>query len=208
MANLLSSFLEEQGNLLTPVFPVETNYKSSLVGDALSASPRLVVKNTDKAIFKSGDTLSINGQKYDISYKNVLDVVNLLNKEGVYIKFLDNTVGWDLPAACILDFSNSETLETKLTHTPFSLESLNILKNQGISPQGDTIVRPILAFDKRGNQKGFETNGSYITSVHDFSKGTLLLYNVLSPTFLIKISDNKFSTTRTDILSKYMDTTQ
>lgn len=205
MANMLNDEYNSTTSFLTPVFPVSPNYKSSLIGEATNASPRLIVKDTVNSIKKEGDTLSINGTKIDIGYKNILDFVNILKEHGIQIKFLDNTIGWDYPAACILDFTNHEFNEVNLTHLPYDLTIHSVLKNNTITPLTDLTVKPEIAFDNKGNQKGFSTNNNFVTKVVDFTVHTKLLYSILSPSFLIKVSDNKFSTTKTDVLAKHID---
>lgn len=205
MANILNDDYNSQTSFLTPVFTVPTNYKSSLKGDAQTASPRLVVKNTIHSISKDGDTLTVNGVKIDIGYKNILDIVNILKGYEIDIKFLDNTVGWDYPAACILDFTNKEFHEVDLTHLPYDLEVHRLFKNNTIETIRDVVIKPELVFDTKGNQKGFKCTGNFVVSVEDYTANTNLLYSVHSDTFLIKVSDKKFSTTKTDVLAKHMD---
>lgn len=203
MANILSDRLVSNKN--TPVFPVATNYSSSTRGDGLESANRLVITNTTTNISKSGDTLSIGKEKFEIAHKNVLDVVLLLQSKGVNIKFLDNSLGWNLPAACIIDFTNEEFKQDKLTHIPFNLESLNILTNKGIESYEPTVIKPEIVMDTYNNKKTFTVNENYLTEVKDFTKEHKIVYRVFSSSFLIKINDNKFTTTKSDVLTKYMD---
>lgn len=204
MPNLVSDKYNKDALLLTPVFPVKTNYGSSEVGESLKAVPRLKV-TTDLEIKKITDTLTIGKNVYDISDKNVLDVVNLLSKEGVSVSFLANTNGWDLPAACIKDFTNKEYGEAVISHIPFSLESINTLKNQGIVSIENTVIKAVLVIDMYSNQKSYKQNEVYIVDIKNYSNRDKVIYTVSSPSFLIKISPETFTTTKTDLIAKHID---
>lgn len=204
MPNLVSDKYNKDSLLLTPVFPVKTNYGSSEVGESLKAVPRLKV-TTDIEIKKITDKLTIGKNVYDISNRNVLDVVNILTKEGIAVSFLDNTNGWDLPAACIKDFTNKEYGETGISHLPFSLESINTLRNQGINSIENTVIKAILVIDMYSNQKSYKQNESYIVDIKNYSNRDKVIYTVFSPSFLIKISPELFTTTKTDLIAKHID---
>lgn len=204
MPNLVSDKYNKDSLQLTPVFPVKTNYGSSEVGESLKATPRLKV-TTDVEIKKITDTLTIGKNIYDISDKNVLDFVNILTNEGVSVSFLDNTNGWDLPAACIKDFTNKEYNETVISHIPFSLESVNTFKNQGIVSIANTTVKAVLVIDMYSNQKSYKQNESYIVDIKNYSNRDKVIYTVFSPSFLIKVSTETFTTTKTDLIAKHMD---
>lgn len=204
MPNLVSDKYNKDSLQFTPVFPVKTNTGSSEVGESIKAVPRLKV-TTDVEIKKVSDILTVGKNAYDISHKNILDIFNILTNEGVSVSFLDNTNGWDLPASCIKDFTNKEYNETVISHIPFSLESVNTLKNQGIVGIGNTQVKAILVIDMYSNQKSYKQNESYIVDIKNYSNRDKVVYTVFSPTFLIKVSPETFTTTKTDIIAKHMD---
>ena len=89
MANILNGV--EPVNS-TPVFPVPTNFSSSTKGEGLESASRLVVTGSNLKISKIGDTLTIGTEQFDTSYKNILDIVLLLQSKGIDITFLDNTI--------------------------------------------------------------------------------------------------------------------
>ena len=204
MPNLVSDKYNKDSLQFTPVFPVKTNTGSSEVGESIKAVPRLKV-TTDLEIKKVSDILTVGKTAYDISHKNILDIFNILTNEGVSVSFLDNTNGWDLPASCIKDFTNKEYNETMISHIPFSLESVNTLKNQGIVGIGNTQIKAILVIDMYSNQKSYKQNESYIVDIKNYSNRDKVVYTVFSPTFLIKVSPETFTTTKTDIIAKHMD---
>lgn len=204
MPNLVSDKYNKDSLQFTPVFPVKTNTGSSEVGESIKAVPRLKV-TTDVEIKKVSDILTVGKNAYDISHKNILDIFNILTNEGVSVSFLDNTNGWDLPASCIKDFTNKEYNETVISHIPFSLESVNTLKNQGIVGIGNTQIKAILVIDMYSNQKSYKQNESYIVDIKNYSNRDKVIYTVFSPTFLIKVSPETFTTTKTDIIAKHMD---
>lgn len=202
MANILNGV--EPVNS-TPVFPVPTNFSSSTKGEGLESASRLVVTGSNLKISKIGDTLTIGTEQFDTSYKNILDIVLLLQSKGIDITFLDNTDGWNLPAACIIDFTNEEVIERKLTNIPFDLESVNIISNKGLEVIEDTEVTVLLVLDFYNNKKSFTINKNYLTDITEFNRDHKIVYKVFGSDFLIKVNDNKFTTTKTDVLAKYMD---
>lgn len=205
MPNLVSDKYNKDSQQLTPVFPVKTNYGSSEVGEAVEAVPRLKITSTSDEIKKFSDVLTINKKVFDISNRNVLDIVNILTEEGISVSFLDNTDGWDLPASCIKDFTNKEYSETTITHIPFSLELTNTLKNQGIEGIGNTEVKAVLVMDMYSNQKGFKQVDNFVVDIKNYSNRDKVVYTVFADTFLVKVSPSSFTTTKTDIIAKHMD---
>ena len=204
MPNLVSDKYNKDSLQYTPVFPVKTNYGSSEVGESIQAVPRLKVIS-DVEIKKLSDTLTVGKKSFDVSNKNVLDIVTILSNEGIQVSFLDNADGWDLPASCIKDFTNKEYNETAISHIPFALEPVNILKNQGIVSIGNTEIKAQLVIDMYSNQKSFKQNENYVVGIKNYANSDKVIYTVFATTFLLKISADTFTTTKTDIVAKHLD---
>jgi hypothetical protein len=189
----------------TPIFPVKTNYNSSQRGLGEEAYEGLIVKNASTTIKKVGDVLTVGEITYDISEFNIMDVVlTLKDKHSVDIKFLGTDVVWQLPAQCILDFTNTEISEVSLTHIPYDLNIESQFKNTGITAL-QTSVKADVVMSINYSQRAFKQTGSFITDVKDYSVTDKALIKVTTTDFLLKISDAKFTTTKTSVLAKHLD---
>lgn len=207
MPNILTEAYNRDNLKVTPVFSQPINYSSSERKEASQAIPRLQVLNCEKILKKFGSTLTVGKNIYDLSYKNILDTVILLRNEGIDIRFLDNTIGWDLPALCIKDFLTRETAECDLNHVPFNVNMNISFQSQGLVILKE-IKEPILVLDSYQKKKPFESISNFVTKVSDYKVTDKVFLQVTTTDFLIKVNPKAFTTTKTDTITRHMDKTK
>lgn len=207
MPNILTEDYNRDNLHVAPIFSKPINYGSSERQQALNSVPRLQITNCFKVVKKFGSSLTIDTNVYDLSYKNILDVVEILRAEGVNAQFLDNTIGWDLPALCMSDFLTQENNECDLNHLPFNVDTNIAFQGQGIIALNE-IKSPILVIDSYQKKKPYESNSNFITKVTDYKVTDKVLLKVLTTDFLIKVNPNTFTTIKTDTITRHMDKTK
>lgn len=207
MPNILTEEYNRDNLKVTPVFSQPINYGSSERQEAYKSVPRLQVLNCEKVIKKFGSTLTIDKTVYDLSYKNVLDTVIILRHEGIEVSFLEDTVGWDLPALCIKDFLTQETAECDLNHLPFNVNTNISFKSQGIIVLKES-KKPLLVIDSYQKKKSFESISNFVTKVTDYKVTDKVFLQIVSTDFLIKVNPKAFTTTKTDTITRHMDKTK
>lgn len=189
--------------LKTPVFPVKVDYRSSSRYESTKAVPRLKVSNCDKSVTKTDTKLKIDDKEFDISLLTVLDVYKLLKDNGIDIKFLDNKKGWDLPSACICNFTNNPTYQHKMQYIPFNTELLNTIKSDSIVPleQTDIKITSILI-----NKKLVPINiiDGLIHDIDGFVDEAVVIYKVFSKNFYIKLNNEMFSSSNKELICKHI----
>lgn len=203
MANILSSNL--QGRDSTPVLPIEFNLASSLQGEAEFSIDKIIVQ-TEKHLRKEGGYFFVDNEKIDLETLNILDLLILLRSKGISVGFINSSDYWYYPALCILDFSNSEVSEIKMTHTPFTITPYKQIRSLTVTPleNVDTVVMNV--FDSPNSKVVPFTQIGDLVSVGKFfeQNSIVIMLKSTSKKFLLKV-DNKFTSDKIDTVSRYLE---
>lgn len=203
MANILSSNL--QGRDSTPVLPVEFNLASSLQGEAEFAIDKIIVQ-TDKHLRKEGGFFFVDNERIDLETLNILDLLILLRSKGINVGFINSSDYWYYPALCILDFSNEELCEIKMTHTPFTITPYKQIRSLTITPLESVNSTVMNVFDFLNSKVVPFTQTGDLISVGKFfeQNAIVIMLKSTSKKFLLKV-DNKFTSDKIDTVSRYLE---
>lgn len=203
MANILSKNL--QGRDSTPVLPVEFNLASSLQGEAELSIDKIIV-HTDKHLRKEGGLFFIDNEKIELDTLNILDLLILLRSKGISVGFVNSPDYWYYPALCILDFSNVEQYELKMTHTPFTITPYKQIRTLTITPLEDVTTTVMNVFDSPNSKVVPFTKVGDLVSVGKFfeQNAIVIMLKSTSNKFLLKV-DNKFTSDNIDTVSRYLE---
>ena len=203
MANILSNLLS--GKDSTPILPVEFNLASSLQGEAELSVDKIIVQ-TDKHLRKEGGLFFIGDEVIELDDLNILDLLILLRSKGISVGFINNSDYWYYSALCLLDFSNVEQQEIKVTHTPFSISSYKYVRSLSITPL-DTVTATVLNVFDAPNHKvvPFTQRGDLISVGKFFEENSIvIMLKTTTKKFLLKV-DNKFTSDKIGTVAKYLE---
>lgn len=203
MANILSNLLS--GKDSTPVLPIEFNSASSLQGEAELSIDKIIVQ-TDKHLRKEGGLFFIDKECLQIDDLNILDLLIILRSKGINVGFVNSSDYWYYSALCILDFSNVEQQEIKVTHTPFSITPYKYVRSLSLTPL-DTIETTVMnVFDSPSSKVVPYTQRGDLISVGKFfeENSIVIMLKTTTKKFLLKV-DNKFTSDKIDTVAKYLE---
>lgn len=202
MANILSNVL--QGKDSTPVLPVEFNLASSLQGEAEDSIDKIIVQS-DKSLRKEGGLFFIDNEKIEINEMNILDLLILLREKGINVGFINSSDYWYYPALCILDFSNEELQEIKMTHTPFNITPYKQIRSLTVTPLEALSTTVMNVFDSPNAKVVPFVQREDLVSVGKFFQQNAIVIMLKTRTnkFLLKV-DNKFTSDKIETISRYL----